>query len=155
MIRAIVGGALLFMIGVMVVGAMQSQPPPPRAPITPEMKAHNDKIYAQAKIDRERAAIESAAAERRFQFAASAVRQLRGMMNNPRSFELVEAQQMKDGALCVSYRATNAFNAIMTSRAVVAAGKIHTSPGDAFSASWNRHCGGKAGEDISHVRHAL
>jgi hypothetical protein len=85
-----------------------------------------------------------------------AVRQLRSSMHNPSSFNLDEALRMKDGALCLTYRATNAFNATRLGRAVIDAKRIVTSDDqERFSGAWNRLCANKTGEDITYIRRAL
>lgn len=95
-------------------------------------------------------------AEERFQANVAAVKRLRAAMKNPRSFELVDAMQTPDGTLCVVYRATNSFNAVVPGQAIVRAGKISTSAqGDEFRDQWNARCYKKRGEDMVHIRQAL
>lgn len=63
---------------------------------------------------------------------------------------------MADGVLCLTYRATNSFNAIVPGRAVIRDTKINTSDeGDKFTPTWNRYCGGKSGKDVSYIRRAI
>lgn len=97
-----------------------------------------------------------AAKEARFQSDVRAVRALKAGMKNPDSFTLESALQMDDGTLCVTYRATNSFNAIVPGHAVVTGGKITTSDGgNSFVAIWNARCGSKRGVDVKHLRMAL
>src|SRR5262249_4993740 len=70
---------------------------------------------------------EQQADEARWRRDVLAIRQLRSNMKNPDSFKLEEALRMDDGTLCLTYRATNSFNAIVPGRAVIADNKISTS----------------------------
>lgn len=90
------------------------------------------------------------AAERQFQADVMALRALKSSLKNPASFDLVKAVRLDGGVLCVEYRATNSFNAIIASTAVVTGGKIDSSFG-----AWNRLCANKVGRDISHARLAV
>lgn len=91
----------------------------------------------------EREAKEEAA----FQAEVVKVKALRAAMKNPASFQLVSAVRMDSGVLCVEYRATNSFNAIITEHKAI-------TPAATF-ADWNKACGGKTGKDVSYMRHAL
>lgn len=128
---------LYLFIGLAVIAAIGSQAAPPAttAPVrTPE----------------------PAAEEARFQKDAAAVRSLKASMKNPASFKMEQALRMDDGTLCVTYRATNSFNAIVPGRAVVAAGKIVTSDqADVFPTRWNSRCVGKRGSDVTYIRQAI
>lgn len=79
-----------------------------------------------------------------------AVRQLRQGLKNPGSFRLETAIKMPDGHLCVFYRATNSFNAIVPGHAVISATAIQTSV-----AAWNQFCGGRKGTDLTYIRNAI
>lgn len=110
----------------------------PAAPENPEIKAKRD------------------AEEATFQRHVAAVRKLRASMKNPASFSLEDAILTPEGALCVVYRATNSFNAIVPGQAVVYRGQITTSDsGDQFRTRWNTRCFKKRGEDMKHIRWAL
>jgi len=90
---------------------------------------------------------ENAEKEAEFQKSVAMVRALKASMNNPASFTLVNAIKMTDKTLCVEYRATNAFNAVITEyKAINEAGKF---------VDWNARCGGKTGESMSHIRFAM
>lgn len=88
--------------------------------------------------------------EKEFQQVVSAARSLKAAMKNPASFELVEALFMQGPAICITYRSTNSFNAIVTDNYVVTE-KVSSSNADA----WNRHCAGKTGTSYRHARGAL
>ena len=90
---------------------------------------------------------QKAAEEARFQLDALKIRAMREKMKNPASFKLLQAARMDSGALCVVYRATNGFNAVVTEQKAIA---VNGSLGD-----WNKLCAGKSGEDISYIRQAL
>jgi hypothetical protein len=75
--------------------------------------------------------------------------QLRNSMKNPDSFKLVDALEMKDGTLCIDYRATNSFNAIVPGRAVITNKNIIATGHDQFVAQGNARCGGKVGNRLN------
>lgn len=96
------------------------------------------------------------ASEQEFQRAVMLTRRLRDSMKNPASFQLESAIKMADGSLCLTYRATNSFNAIVLGRTVVtAAGAAASNDGALFPKLWNQHCGNKTGSDITYLRRAL
>lgn len=66
---------------------------------------------------------------------------LKQSTKNPASFELVEAIRMDDQALCITYRGTNSFNAIVTENKVLLQ--------DGKTGEWNKHCSGKTGADVT------
>lgn len=84
------------------------------------------RLSAQAKTDRED------------MFAIGMTRAIRDMLKNPASFQVVSALLLGDGVLCLTYRATNSFNAVTTE---VAAVRRDGSTGD-----WSRDCAGKSVE---------
>lgn len=85
-----------------------------------------------------------------------AVRALRRSMKNPDSFKLEEALKMDDGSLCLSYRATNSFNAVIPGQAIIWANGVATSDqGRLFIRRWSEQCANKAGRDITYIRRAL
>lgn len=88
--------------------------------------------------------------QRDFQQAAGAVIALRNGMKNPKSFELVSAHMMSGRTLCVVYRGTNSFNAVITSHYVVSPSVSSDS-----KTAWNKHCAGQSGINYDHIRHAL
>lgn len=82
-----------------------------------------------------------------FEKVVSLIQAVRDNTKNPASFELVDATLTKGSNLCLTYRGTNAFNAVMTqSVAFTLTGK---------KAIWNSVCGGQTGVDYSHAKHAL
>ena len=88
--------------------------------------------------------------EREFQQVVFTAKKLKGAMKNPSAFELVSAQMMQGPALCMTYRSTNSFNAVITERYVVTE-KVSSASGD----TWNKHCAGKTGTDYTHARRAI
>ena len=54
-------------------------------------------------------------AENEFQFGVKATKLAKNGLKNPASFEFINAGVVDGGALCLTYRATNSFNAIVTS----------------------------------------
>lgn len=119
------------------------------ARMTPEQRA-------AAQLEQARAAEAKQAAEREFQIAVAFARTVRSGLKSPASFELTDATKTASGALCLQYRGTNSFNAIIPNYAVL------TREGQAVSGSannvaklWNKHCAGQAGDDMTRIRHAL
>lgn len=83
------------------------------------------------------------------------VRVLRKSLHNPDSFRLEQALRMKDGSLCLTYRATNAFGGIVLNHAVIRSDRIIATGHPDHTRLWNLHCGGKTGENVTHLRQAL
>lgn len=85
--------------------------------------------------------------------AVAAARQLRQMMNDPKSFELTRAIVMADGTGCYEFRARNPFNALMPGQAVFDGSTIVTSNDQSgqFTRGWNARCAGKSGTPITAV----
>lgn len=88
--------------------------------------------------------------EREFQQVVRAARQLKAAMKNPASFELVSALMVQGPTICLVYRSTNSFNAVVTERYT-----LNDKVSATGAAAWNKHCGGKTGDDYSHARIAL
>lgn len=92
-------------------------------------------------------AAEKAKQEAEFQRVVAVARAVKAGMKNPASFELVNAIYMPDGTVCLTYRGTNSFNAVVTQNTGVdAKGKVVT---------WNAKCGGKTGNDYRAARMAV
>jgi hypothetical protein len=77
--------------------------------------------------------------------AAHLANRLRQNMNNPDSFILVSAGISTAGGVCITYRGTNSFNAVVTSQAVIPSrtSQYHYTPeGDrkAFEKAWREGC---------------
>lgn len=85
-----------------------------------------------------------------FQRAVMALRLVRNNMKNPASFSPTLVGITAAGAICIEYRATNAFNAIVPGRFVVAG----TSSGDS-AAAWNQHCANKSVTNFTHAQRAM
>jgi hypothetical protein len=68
-------------------------------------------------------------------------------LHNPDSLKIESVIRLPDDSLCVEYRATNKFNALILSQLVILKdGKIGV---------WNTHCAGKSGVNITYIRTAL
>jgi hypothetical protein len=85
--------------------------------------------------------------EAEFQSVVVRLKSLKASLNDPASFDLVEALLMPDGTLCVTYRGTNAFNAVLTKTSALST--------DLKVVDWNRYCAGKTGTDMLYARRAL
>lgn len=76
-------------------------------------------------------------------YERAAVRELRTSMHDPASFSVERVQRGKLLALCITFRAANAFNAIRRGRALVLWSGIITESifhTEGFEQQWNRHC---------------
>lgn len=103
-----------------------------------------------SKTPEQRAAEAAAKAKKEadFQFAVVAARALKGSLKNPASFELVSAILVDGGGpLCLEYRGTNSYNAVITERAAIKR--------DYKLGKWALECTGKTGSDMKSIRHAL
>lgn len=85
-----------------------------------------------------------------FRQAVGTLDYVKGAMKNPKSFELVSLVRVDGPAMCVEYRGTNSFNAVVLQRHVIS-DTVNSSSVQA----WNQNCAGKTGEDFSHARHAI
>ena len=120
-----------------------------RAAMTPAQRVAADKAAA---------AVESAKAAEELQFQRAAVflKAIQAAMKNPDSFKLTQAIRTDAGAVCIEYRGTNSFNAVVPSYAVLSPdGKAANGTASATSTAWNAHCAHKNGKDYSHISHAM
>jgi uncharacterized OB-fold protein len=86
-------------------------------------------------------------AEAEFQRVVGVLRALKATQKDPDSFEVEGAVLMPSGAVCVTHRGRNSFNAKVVDQTVVSsAGKV----GD-----WNKLCANKTGTNYRHARQAL
>ena len=131
----IVGGVFAFVVVSCISTQNSSNAPsaPAAASQTPEQIA-----TAKARADAE---------EKEFQFAVMAAKLVRSSLKNPASFELVAANLVVGGALCIKYRATNGFGAVVTEEAAITR---KLSKGE-----WNKDCAGKSAADMKKIRFAL
>lgn len=130
--------------------------PPPRQPAEPKAAAAKAAPTPEEQAAAERRASERAAENARLQRDIESVLRLKGSMKNPASFQLEQALRMDDGTLCLSYRATNSFNAIVPGQAVISAGKIVTSDTrPEFVRRWNSRCADKSGVVVTYLRQFL
>jgi len=107
-----------------------------------ERQAKQDALEA-AKSPEQRASDAAAKAKREadHQRVTSVLRSLKVNAKNPASFEVVQAGMTDAGSICVTYRATNSFNAVVTEyQAINKDNKI----GD-----WNKLCAGKTISDYT------
>ena len=75
------------------------------------------------------------------------LRAFKKTLHNPSSFKIESVIRMADDSLCVQYRATNKFNALILSQLVILkSGQI---------GAWDTHCAGKSGQVITSIRGAL
>src|SRR5262245_16227369 len=113
----------------------------------------NDEAELAAKRNRLRQQEEHDQAMRR---VLDMTRQLKALMKNPTSFELVQTVQTIDGAMCFTYRATNSFGGVVPGRFVF------VSNGDQFLVNddsprmsweqWQKRCTGVLFKDYTASR---
>lgn len=119
--------------------------PKPVVELTPQQKA--EQAAKKARDDEE---------NEKFARDVLAVRQLRSAMKNPASFSLEKVSRTDDGTLCVSYRATNSFNAVIPGQAVITKTEIVVSDDrDRFVPVWNRRCANKPSKNVDGIRYLL
>lgn len=114
------------------------------------VEADADRQHVAAAMTPEQSAQQAAQRmkdEAEFQSVVSRLKALRASTKNPASFELVEALLMDDGTVCVVYRGTNSFNAVVTENKAISK--------DSRVVDWDRYCGGKSGRDMKLARQAL
>jgi hypothetical protein len=112
--------------------------------------AQAKKAEAEAAKSPQQKASEAAAAKRsedEFQFGVMATKLVRASLKNPASFEFVQAGIVDRGALCLTYRATNSFNAIITEQVAITR---KLTKGD-----WNKECGGKSMPSFNYIKQAI
>lgn len=85
--------------------------------------------------------------EAEFQFGVIATKLVKNSLKNPASFEFIDAGVVAGGALCLTYRATNSFNAVITDQVAI---KRNLQQGD-----WNKECGGRKVPNMNHIKQAL
>lgn len=119
---------------------------------SPEEQLRNEQARAQ-KMEQKRIEDEE---NRRFTAELYAVRAVKRAMKNPDSFKLEAATRMSDGSLCIAYRATNSFNAVVPGMAVITKTRTVTSDsGSLFVAAWKKTCEGRSGENAISLRTGL
>lgn len=123
------------------------------------LSSHGDSATTRAKVaaaveaaktpeQRAAEAAEKAKKEADFQFAVVAARALKASLKNPASFELVSAILVDGGGpLCLEYRGTNSYNAVITERAAIKR--------DYKIGKWALECSSKSGSDMKSIRHAM
>ncbi len=110
-----------------------------------EQRAAETAAAHASKTPEQRAAeaAEKAQSEAEFARVRSVARAIKANAKNPKSFELVDALYMPGGAICITHRGTNSFNAVVTDHTAV---DKNNKVGD-----WNRLCGGKTGTSYRHA----
>jgi len=90
---------------------------------------------------------EQIASDIKFNRDVGMLRAFKKTLHNPSSFKIESVIRMADDSLCVQYRATNKFNALILSQLVILkSGQI---------GAWDTHCAGKSGEAITYIKGAL
>jgi hypothetical protein len=73
--------------------------------------------------------------------AVALARDVRGSLKNPKSFELVQVLVQSGNTVCMTYRGTNAFNAVVPGQAVRQGTNYWVSDDGAdFRKRWEMHC---------------
>lgn len=124
-----------------------------------DKRAQDQRAAEAAKSPEQRAAEQTrkAAEEAEFQRAVVAAKTVKSGMKNPASFELSGAGVTPKGAICLQYRGTNSFNAVVPGYAVLAPNAAAVLAGSErdVAAAWNQHCAKQSMRDISYLKHAL
>ena len=132
----------------LVIGLVQCDRPTYAPPSTPEeIVAHDRSNQIQANAQRKN--------ELQFQSFVIIAKAVKASMKSPDSFKLDTFTKMESGAVCMTFHATNSFNAIIPGSAVFYSDKLHVEGEKGYSAHWNKMCAGKHGEDFIFVRQAL
>jgi hypothetical protein len=96
---------------------------------------------------RAKEAEDKAKSEAEFQSSVRRLQLLKSSSKNPKSFEVVDAILMNDGTLCVTYRGTNSYNAVVTDSTAISKNmKV---------VNWNKFCAGKSGRNMKSAQYAL
>jgi hypothetical protein len=90
------------------------------------------------------------ASQRRLQEEVGALLYIKSNMKNPDSFNLVSFIRTPGNTLCITYRGTNSFNAIVTQRHT-----INNATNSNSDSDWAAHCEGRGGQDVSNAKYAL
>jgi hypothetical protein len=158
----------VFVVGVIVAVSLlrKEEPSEPTAPpATFTSQQQEDQKPAEAKpvaltaeeqAEKAKQEAKKAAEQQQWLRDVVLVRAVRDSIKNPASFQLEEIHRMDDGTtLCLTYRATNSFNAVIPGRTVITNNKAASSGEEGFAPLWNKLCSGKMGTDISYIRHAI
>jgi hypothetical protein len=144
---------ILIIIGIFTV-ASYTQTPTSKAEV-PTPKAQSVMMTPQQQAEKAKQEALKTAENLQWFRDVTLVKAVRQSMKNPASFQLEQVLRMDDGTLCLTYYATNSFNAVIRGRTAIAKGKAVSSGESNFVPFWNKHCGGKAGTDISYIRQAI
>jgi len=124
-----IGGLIILAIARTVWQSSTAPPPPVKSPA---------ELAAQAKKEAD------------FQTVVKVAAWAKKNAKNPASFELTYAGLTGTRTVCIEFRATNSFNAIVPGRYIMS----DTVSGDT-AALWNQHCVNQTITDYSYARQAL
>ncbi|MDD2728344.1 hypothetical protein [Malikia sp.] len=143
---------LLAVVGVNAVSSYQRYTAPPEPVRTPEQQAQWEKYEAaKAQAQAEKAA-EQARKDAELRDVLVSAMTVKQNLKNPTSFEIVAATLMENGKLCMVYRGTNSFNAVITEYATAMGPVVSLS-----SKQWNKYCADQRtkADYTEHIRYAL
>jgi hypothetical protein len=125
-----------------------------RAKLTPDQRQLEDRDKAAAAASKAKLAAEREAA---FQRALTVARAVKLSANDPASVEFIDAVVTEAGTVALTFRAKNAFGALVVNRAVVTSdGKQATGTEDTVASLWNRYVAGKTVHNVtSPIRGAM
>lgn len=120
--------------GLVLVGVIQSAlKPKPEAPsLSPEA------IAAKAKTEAD------------FQNVVRVAKWAKAQSKNPDSFTLTYGGITSNGTVCIEYRGTNSFNAVVPGRYIMS-----DTVSGSTAALWNKHCANQPITDHTNAKHAL
>lgn len=88
--------------------------------------------------------------------AIALARDVRRQVKNPKSFDLAAAIIQGDGTVCMTYRATNSFNAVVPAQAIRQAATYWVSESDVgFAQRWRSLCAGRGRDETRMVQRFL
>lgn len=128
---------IMGIIGVQAMSAYDRYTTPPPVPMTAEERA------AQAASE-QRQQLEKQKDREALGLVLQAVATVKANLKNPASFELVSATLMADSVVCLVYRGTNSFNAIITEQATAMGAVVSKS-----AKQWDKYCAGQSGKDYA------
>lgn len=124
-------------IGIQAMSAYDRYTTPPPVPMTAEERAEQAAAHQRHLLQKQkdREALGS---------VLQAVATVKANLKNPASFELVSATLVADSVVCLVYRGTNSFNAIITEQATAMGVVVSKS-----AKQWNKYCADQSGQDYA------
>lgn len=84
--------------------------------------------------------------DKEFSQVVAALSTLKAGMKNPDSFQVVQALMVQGPTICITYRGTNSFNAVVTNHIAIWDKGNSSDPNE-----WNKRCANKQGDNYTHA----